>query len=1259
MTNTFHRYKPHNEPVPGYRIEFCLGSGGFGEVWKGSGPGGTEVAVKIIDLTGQQGVQEFRSLRLVKKCHHPNLVPLHGYWLKDEEGKLIDEVALGWSEDSSGNPAENTQPTQNFIRPVELIVVMGLGSKCLHKRLQEVRHEGLPGVPPQELLDYMEGASRGIDFLNGQIGIVHGDIKPHNILVVGDAAAVCDFGLARAVETLRKTSMAPMTVAYAAPESFRGKPTIKSDQYSLAITYVELRTGALPFDEGLSPFDLMNTHVTGHLDLQRLPPYEREVIRRATALNPDQRWNTCRDFARALQRAFQSDPQAQLLAGSPYDEDLEVPGFIATLDTDAPPGVMPHEHLRQTRGGVNHGVTPRTITSPPPDARSSSLRGSIDRTGPPPQATQQSLPRRNWLTQVENRRKLAYIGSGVGVLLIVVLIGWSWMASLAASRLEQAQLDQLVQAEAQIDALVESKKFGEAIALLDRTRGTTPARDDWQGRLSDRRLKLRTQWLSAAQQAISQSQPDEARQTIEALLKVFPGDAQTSRLLSDATRPKAPSNGAKFSDFLTSADNARQSKDPSRALDILLKPPTGLSTEQSQQIDQRLSLVRKQLLDLAFESFRQGQFAETVVQCKAMMDRLPPSADLLLLRARALLAQGQTAAAQQDLKATISSGNLAQPQRELAGLLSLRLDLLAGQLRGESALQSLLSLKILDDSNVSVESPWSPSPAEKSSLQQTRRRLIEQAVHLWLEDDRDPVFDSRYDSLFAAVPSLQPRMLTRKALFEMEAQRWGPAQETVDQLVKLIADAQSMPAFEAAALDALIKLRSPTSSAAQRQAALTEAQRVELLVGPDLRGMLCQAVTVLSRNDPDAYRSAGIEYLQAAIQAEPDRIELYRMLRDIYGGNVWAPRITARLEDPTRPTNEQWQELLADATAAQAIASNDQDMRLESARVEALMQLGQRIPPTMAKSLIKRASGRVSEPYLNYVAGQAAAAAKVGDLSDWAQDAANLIMRAYENGVRPTALMAPFRQQSARQVLVDAARGKRQIEGAALLSNIESSPYKTAYDIQNVQKWMRFAATISNEPPTVGEHVNLTLAQYFPARSNTASIASLAEYSAAELGPDALYIWMLNYKLNRVEGLAGLVRCVDLLRTGKYEDGQLIELYNSVLKTALSESTSGPTAGALAGEFAHLLVDRYKAPWPIAQIDREIDSLLSRAIAAQPANARFVLLRAEQRATRSPLDAAGAKADFEQAKLLVKTDADKALLARLVPIMQKLEAGSK
>src|SRR6476660_7185905 len=92
MSHTFHKYRVGDEPVAGYRLTGHLGAGGFGEVWKATAPGGTEVALKIIDLTGQQGVQEFASLRVVKKVRHPNLISLQAFWMKDESGQIIDEV---------------------------------------------------------------------------------------------------------------------------------------------------------------------------------------------------------------------------------------------------------------------------------------------------------------------------------------------------------------------------------------------------------------------------------------------------------------------------------------------------------------------------------------------------------------------------------------------------------------------------------------------------------------------------------------------------------------------------------------------------------------------------------------------------------------------------------------------------------------------------------------------------------------------------------------------------------------------------------------------------------------------------------------------------------------------------------------------------------------------------------------------------------------------------------------------------------------
>src|SRR3954469_11949978 len=84
-------YKRGDEPVPSFRLVKLLGRGGFGEVWKANAPGGVHAALKIINLTNDQGYKEFRAIRLVKHINHPNLVHTIGFWLKDEDGKLIED----------------------------------------------------------------------------------------------------------------------------------------------------------------------------------------------------------------------------------------------------------------------------------------------------------------------------------------------------------------------------------------------------------------------------------------------------------------------------------------------------------------------------------------------------------------------------------------------------------------------------------------------------------------------------------------------------------------------------------------------------------------------------------------------------------------------------------------------------------------------------------------------------------------------------------------------------------------------------------------------------------------------------------------------------------------------------------------------------------------------------------------------------------------------------------------------------------------
>src|SRR5436309_3457501 len=108
-------YNVGSQPVPGYRLEKFLGSGGFGSVWKAVAPGGTRVALKIINLEGNQGLKEFRAIRLVRNIHYPNLVPILAFWLKDDTGAILDG--------SVGDDADSG----SFLRTKasELLIAMG------------------------------------------------------------------------------------------------------------------------------------------------------------------------------------------------------------------------------------------------------------------------------------------------------------------------------------------------------------------------------------------------------------------------------------------------------------------------------------------------------------------------------------------------------------------------------------------------------------------------------------------------------------------------------------------------------------------------------------------------------------------------------------------------------------------------------------------------------------------------------------------------------------------------------------------------------------------------------------------------------------------------------------------------------------------------------------------------------------------------------------------------------------------------------
>jgi serine/threonine-protein kinase len=250
---------PGSRPLPEYDLVRRLGQGGFGEVWQAKGPGGFDVALKFIRLDAPAGPVELRALELVKGIRHAHLLSMFGAWQQD-----------------------------GF-----LILAMELADGTLRDRLQKAQAEGLPGIPPGELLEYMGEAAKGLDYLNERhhpaestepVGIQHKDVKPENLLLVGGTVKVADFGLARFLEHTVTSASGGMTPAYAAPEFFGGQVTRWSDQYSLGVTYCGLRGGRLPFTGDLAK--VMAGHLGGPPDLSMLPEGERPAVARALSKQP-------------------------------------------------------------------------------------------------------------------------------------------------------------------------------------------------------------------------------------------------------------------------------------------------------------------------------------------------------------------------------------------------------------------------------------------------------------------------------------------------------------------------------------------------------------------------------------------------------------------------------------------------------------------------------------------------------------------------------------------------------------------------------------------------------------------------------------------------------------------------------------------------------------------------------------------------------------------------------------------------------------
>jgi serine/threonine protein kinase len=276
-----------SEPLPGYRLVEPLGKGGFGEVWKCMAPGGLTKAIKFVrgdtspDSTASSAAQELRSLEHVKSIRHPFLLSI-------ERVEVIDD---------------------------DLVIVMELADKSLHDLLLEHRKAGRPGIPRSELIGYLREAAEVLDLMNQEHGLQHLDVKPRNLFLVHNHVKVGDFGLVNSLAELHGANasdlLGAITPLYAAPETFEGRATLFSDQYSLAITFHELLTGVLPI-QGKNVRQVILMASMGQHDLSRLSSADREIVARALSREPRSRFSSCQALVDALAAAALTESGAGL-----------------------------------------------------------------------------------------------------------------------------------------------------------------------------------------------------------------------------------------------------------------------------------------------------------------------------------------------------------------------------------------------------------------------------------------------------------------------------------------------------------------------------------------------------------------------------------------------------------------------------------------------------------------------------------------------------------------------------------------------------------------------------------------------------------------------------------------------------------------------------------------------------------------------------------------------------------------------------------
>ena len=405
------------DELAGYRLRAVLNRGGMAVVYEAENPRlGSLVALKVLapELAADDVFRArfMNESRIAATLNHPNVIPIY------DVGAAGDLLYLA------------------------MRYVVGSDLRALLK----VQHQ----LPPGRALPLLGQVARALDAAHRR-GLVHRDVKPGNILIEygaeddPDHVYLADFGITKHTTSrsgLTATGQFMGTIDYIAPEQIQGNPVdARTDVYSLGCVLFECLTGRVPFAK-----DVDAAVIWAHVEetptapsglVPSLPPGIDEVIARAMAKDPGDRYPTCREFIGAAVAvtggAQPAVPQGPVPQGpvpqGPVPQDAAPQGAVPQ---GAVPQGSPPAQSAASRDPVRAGTGdersqgPRTVTSHHRPAREpvAPRAGAGQPPAGPPAPPSPPGPPAPPAPPGRRRRRVGLAAGTMAVLLVAAVAGW-------------------------------------------------------------------------------------------------------------------------------------------------------------------------------------------------------------------------------------------------------------------------------------------------------------------------------------------------------------------------------------------------------------------------------------------------------------------------------------------------------------------------------------------------------------------------------------------------------------------------------------------------------------------------------------------------------------------------------------------------------------------------------------------------------------------------------------------------------------------